>query len=199
LALPLLSGPLQAKSQEFDHSIRPQKRPFSSPAWSAAKSALGPMFRLRRRTPAEITSRLNALRQLYLRFSAENTSEARALRLMRDWLSLDQREQFDKSAYIEVIGCDSRKRYRIYHGIPPPNIYEIDDAGGLMAALCFMPHGHLAAGDIMLAQKIALETDEHRALAVANRFSPDRDLIELIHSNRQPRGVWRWVAYICSS
>jgi hypothetical protein len=32
-----------------------------------------------------------------------------------------------------------------------------------------MPEGSLAAGDVMLAKKIALETYEYRALAVANR------------------------------
>ncbi len=35
---------------------------------------------------------------------------------------------------------------------------------------CFAPKGYLVAGDVMLAQKIALETDERGALAVANRF-----------------------------
>jgi len=96
---------------------------------------------------------------------------------MRDWLSPDQREQFDDSGYFEVVGCDSGKRYRIYHGIIPPNVYEIDDAGRLKVGLCFMPLGRLVAGDIILAQKIALETDEHSALAVANRFSPNRELL----------------------
>jgi hypothetical protein len=31
---------------------------------------------------------------------------------------------------------------------------------------------HLVAGDVMLAQKIALETDERGALAAANNFRP---------------------------
>ena len=34
---------------------------------------------------------------------------------------------------------------------------------------CFVPEGTLPIGDVMLAQKIALETDERAALAVANR------------------------------
>jgi hypothetical protein len=34
---------------------------------------------------------------------------------------------------------------------------------------CFVPKGSLVTGDVMLAQKIALETFECRALAVANR------------------------------
>ena len=36
---------------------------------------------------------------------------------------------------------------------------------------CFVPEGGLAPGDILLAQKIALETMEREALALANRQS----------------------------
>jgi hypothetical protein len=50
------------------------------------------------------------------------------------------------------------------------NIHELDGAGRPRAGWCFAPKGHLVAGDVMLAQKIALEIDERRALAVANRF-----------------------------
>ncbi|WGD56528.1 hypothetical protein QA641_09700 [Bradyrhizobium sp. CB1650] len=120
---------------------------------------------------------MKALRKLYWKSLAENTSEARGLRLMRGWLSPDQREQFDDSGYFDVVGCESGKRYRIYHGMVPPNVYEIDDAGGLKMGLCFVPLGRLVAGDIILAQKIALETDEHSALKVANRISPNRELL----------------------
>jgi len=35
-----------------------------------------------------------------------------------------------------------------------------------------MPEGGLVAGDVMLAQKIALETCETSTLALANRFPP---------------------------
>jgi hypothetical protein len=73
-----------------------------------------------------------------------------------------------KSFY--VIGCDSGKRYRIRHGTVT-NIHEIDAAGRPIMGWCFVPYGELVAGDVMLAQKIALETNEHAALAVANRFT----------------------------
>lgn len=102
----------------------------------------------------------------------ENTREARGLRLLRDWLSPNQRVQFDEWDYFEVVGCDSGKTYRIYHG-PATNVYEIDDAGRLKVGWCFAPAGQLVAGDVMLAQKIALETSERSALARANRFSPN--------------------------
>jgi hypothetical protein len=36
----------------------------------------------------------------------------------------------------------------------------------------FVPKDNLVAGDVMLTQKIALETDERGALAVANNFTP---------------------------
>ena len=37
---------------------------------------------------------------------------------------------------------------------------------------CFVPKGNLVPGDVMLAQKIALETDELAALELANKFPP---------------------------
>jgi len=50
------------------------------------------------------------------------------------------------------------------------NVCELDDAGLPQSGWCFVPNVHLVTGDVMLAQKIALETDERAALAVANRF-----------------------------
>jgi hypothetical protein len=38
---------------------------------------------------------------------------------------------------------------------------------------CFVPSGSLVAGDVMLAQKVALEAFECEALAVAKRFVPN--------------------------
>ena len=66
------------------------------------------------------------------------------------------------------------------------NVYELDDAGRPKVGWCFLPAGRLVAADIMLAQKIALETDEHNALAVANGFPPRPDLIRAM----QPRARW---------
>ena len=96
-------------------------------------------------------------------------SEARGLELLKEWLSPEQFAQYDAKCYFEVTGCHSGKRYRISHGTAM-NIYELDGAGHPCVGLCFAPQGYLVAGDVMLAQKIALETDERRALTVANRF-----------------------------
>jgi hypothetical protein len=116
-------------------------------------------------------SRLQVLRGLSRIFSSENSREARGLRLLRSWLTPEQCAQFDAKRYFEVIGCDSGRRYRIRYGTMS-NVLEIDDAGCPKVGWCFVPVGSLVAGDIMLAQKIALETNELGALAVANRFRP---------------------------
>jgi len=96
--------------------------------------------------------------------------EARGLGLLKEWLSPEQFAQYEAKSYFEVTGCHSGKRYRINRGTSM-NIHELDGAGRPRLGWCFAPQGHLVAGDVMLAQKIALETDERGALAVANRFS----------------------------
>ncbi|MFY9953482.1 hypothetical protein [Bradyrhizobium sp.] len=96
------------------------------------------------------------------------TREERGVNLLREWLSPEQRAQFDAKRYFDVIGCDSGKRYRIHYG-ETTNVHEIADDDLPSVGWCFIPEGSLAAGDVMLAQKIALETYEYGALAVANR------------------------------
>ena len=95
--------------------------------------------------------------------------EARGLELLKEWLSPEQLAQYAAKSYFEVTGCHSGKRYRISHGTAM-NIHELDGAGRPRFGWCFTPKGYLVAGDVMLAQKIALETDERAALAVANKF-----------------------------
>jgi hypothetical protein len=89
---------------------------------------------------------------------------------LKEWLSSEQSAQYDANRYFEVIGCHSGKRYRISHG-NSMNIHELDGAGHPCVGWCFVPKGYLVAGDVMLAQKIALETDERGALTVAHKFS----------------------------
>ncbi|MBR1302153.1 hypothetical protein JQ605_35705 [Bradyrhizobium sp. AUGA SZCCT0042] len=101
--------------------------------------------------------------------TVEEIREARGVTLLRQWLSDEQRRQFNASKSFEVIGCDSRKRYRIVHGTGT-NVHELGDDGRPTMGFCFVPSGGLVAGDVMLAQKIALETNERFALAVANKF-----------------------------
>jgi hypothetical protein len=88
---------------------------------------------------------------------------------LREWLSPEQLAQYDEKNYFEVTGCHTGKKYLVSHG-SGMNVYELDDAGRPRMGWCFVPRVHLVAGDVMLAQKIALETDEQRALAVAKNF-----------------------------
>ena len=111
--------------------------------------------------------------------------EARGLGLLKEWLSPEQFAQYDAKSYFEVTGCHSGKRYRISHG-NSMNIHELDGAGHPCVGWCFVPKGHLVAGDIMLAQKIALEIDERGALAVANRFPVSRGRRNMLHYPAMP-------------
>ena len=99
-----------------------------------------------------------------------NIRKARGITLLRKWLSPEQQAQFDAFRHFDVIGCDTGARYRIRHGAAP-NVHEIDAEGHSIMGWCFVPSGPLVPGDVMLAQKIALETNERAALAVANRFT----------------------------
>ncbi len=100
---------------------------------------------------------------------AQREREARAGKLLREWLSSEQLAEYEANGHFDVTGCDTGKRYRIRHGTFT-NVYEIDEAGHVLAGWCFVPDGNLVAGDVVLAQKIGLETDERGALAVAQRF-----------------------------
>ena len=95
-------------------------------------------------------------------------TEARALTLLKEWLSPKQRACYERFRYFDVVGIDTGTRYRIHHGVQT-NIEELSATGRHVCKWCFVPDGDLAAGDVMLAQKIALETNERGALSVAHR------------------------------
>ena len=115
---------------------------------------------------------MKAVRALFIRLGAERTPEGRSLRLLREWLSPAQRTQFAKRGYFEVVGGETGKQYRIYPGAMS-NVCEIDEKGHPRLGLCFRTMGELPIGDVMLAQKIALESCESSAIAVARRFVPN--------------------------
>ncbi|MGY8681961.1 hypothetical protein Q2941_29890 [Bradyrhizobium sp. UFLA05-153] len=115
-------------------------------------------------------SRVKATRALFIAYGAERTPEGRSLRLLREWLSPMQREQFVRKGYFEVIGSASGKPYRVHLG-RSANVCALDENGHPKEGLCFMPVGDLPIGDVMLAQKIALETDENEVNEVARKFT----------------------------
>jgi hypothetical protein len=103
-------------------------------------------------------------------------AEARAVELLTRSLSPAQREQYKSFGYFDVIGGESGKRYRIKKG-RQMNVEQLDQNGRRSQLLCFMPQGDLPVGDVMLAQKVALELFETEAMGVANR-RPNWDLAD---------------------
>jgi hypothetical protein len=94
--------------------------------------------------------------------------DTRGLELFKDWLSPEQFTSYEQRRHFDVTGSDSGTVFRIHHGTQT-NLVELDNSGQPVCRWCFVPGGSLVAGDVMLTQKIALETNEHGALAVANR------------------------------
>ena len=119
---------------------------------------------------ADSANRWQLLRAQYRELGCPQR-EVRGIRLLQAWLSPEQLVQFNKYGYFEVTGCQTGKRYRICYGTAT-NIHELDQHGRPKAGWCFVPNQPLVPGDVMLAQKIALETDEWAALAVAKSFRP---------------------------
>jgi hypothetical protein len=105
--------------------------------------------------------------RIHWRIRARRPAERRGIALLRAWLTPEQARQWAAREEFEVIGCDTGTHYRITRGTMM-NIHELDRTGKTVAQWCFAPEGKLATGDVLLAQKIALETMEHRALRLAN-------------------------------
>jgi hypothetical protein len=117
-----------------------------------------------------------AIRETLLGFlgfgAARPEEEARGLKLLQENLSPDQQEQHGRFGYFDVVGGNTGKRYRIKYGFQL-NVALLDNRGRTKAVLCFAPEGNLPAGDVMLAQKLALELFETDTLKIANKFSFD--------------------------
>jgi hypothetical protein len=99
------------------------------------------------------------------------TAEARdrGLRLLKENLSPAQRAQYERRGYFVVAGGETGRRYRIRFG-DQMNVEQLNKRGRPARLLCFMPEGDLVEGDVMLAQKLALELFESSALKVAREY-----------------------------
>ena len=102
-------------------------------------------------------------------------ADARGMHLLTRHLSPAQRDQYARHGYFDVIGGDTGGRYRIRRG-HQMNVERIDRTGRPVSLLCFMPEGRLPVGDVMLAQKLALECFESEALWTANRLPASDDM-----------------------
>src|SRR6476620_6849501 len=95
-------------------------------------------------------------------------AQSKAIQLLKQHLTPEQREQYEKRNYFYVSGGNSGRVYRIRHGTQM-NVEQLDQNGKRIRVLCFMPEGGLPVGDVMLAQKIALELYEKEALRIAHK------------------------------
>src|SRR6266576_901020 len=108
---------------------------------------------------------LDRLRAFWIALGDGTTAAERGNRLLRDNLTARQLEQYDGCRCFEVVGGQTGRRYRV-HFANAINVDELDAEGRCIKKLCFRPEGYLVMGDILLAQKIALEVYEADALAV---------------------------------
>jgi hypothetical protein len=106
-------------------------------------------------------------------------AEEKSLVLLQSWLTADQHAQWERERQFEVTSSHTGGQHRITNAIST-NVLQLDRSGQVVAKWCFSPAGSLARGDVLLAQKVALETMEFQALAVANKYrapsAPDRVL-----------------------
>ena len=117
-----------------------------------------------------VTWSMGARRRLGRRLSQHSSSYNRGLRLLLENLSPRQRKDFLRYGHFYVVGGQTNRRYRISKGCQM-NVHQLDDKNRRACIWCFYPSGNLVEGDVMLAQKLALELFEDEALAVANQLS----------------------------
>lgn len=99
-----------------------------------------------------------------------NSPFHRGLKLLLENLTPHQQNEFLRHGYFHVVGGRSKRVYRVSKG-RQMNVHQLDGQNRRVCIWCFYPTGHLVEGDVMLAQKLALELFEDEALAVANRLS----------------------------
>jgi hypothetical protein len=96
-------------------------------------------------------------------------AQARGKALLLAELTPAQAKSLEWYGYFDVRGGRTGARYRIRKG-DVQNVFEMTRFGRIKRGLCFAPAGNLVWGDVMLAQKTALELFEDEALSVANEF-----------------------------
>lgn len=97
-------------------------------------------------------------------------TEKRARKLLDEYLTVEQQKTYAFNGSIIVTGNKTGKKYEVHH----PSVYELDDNNERGDYFCFYPTGGLCSHDIVLAKKIALETNEEETLKIANRIPIQR-------------------------
>ena len=79
------------------------------------------------------------------------------------------RAQFDALGFFEVTGSDTGTLY-VIRNMSAINVDQLGSDGQCVKKWCFGPEGGLVQGDVLLAQKLALECFESEALALAHHY-----------------------------
>jgi hypothetical protein len=132
----------------------------------------------------ELSNRLVRFGRWWIQLiEGRSLAEQRAIGFLKRNLSPAQRSQLEGDGCFDVIGGTTGTRYRIRRGYQL-NVEQLDAKGYCVRVLCFMPEGRLPIGDIMLAQKLALELFETDAIDVANGL-PNEGLIALARARQR--------------
>jgi hypothetical protein len=122
-----------------------------------------------------------AFRQLWWRaisqlsLASSSRASRRGVELLKANLTPDQLHDFLTYRRFDVVGGVTGRTYRIRFG-GTMNVKELHSDGSCVRRLCFLPEGQLVNGDVVLAQKVALEAFETEALAVANKLPMHRSM-----------------------
>ncbi len=105
-------------------------------------------------------------------------ASARARAELRHWLDADQWKTFEKQNHFIVHSRDGERIYRVEYG-RQGNVKLISPQGKELASFCIHPDMNCPNEDTMAAQKLMLETDEKRFLAIANRtYLASQDVVD---------------------
>ena len=96
----------------------------------------------------------------------QQEAQERAERLLRECLDAIQQAALDAERAF-LVEVKSGRRYRIKRG-QAGNVFELDQAGREVSRFCIHPTEFVPDPDVMLAQKLLLETDEAAFRRIAN-------------------------------
>jgi hypothetical protein len=98
----------------------------------------------------------------------DESAHQKSIELLKTWLSPEQIKDFEANRYFYVTGSHGGY-YRINEGTIS-NVLRISCNGAIsLKNMCVVPACVTSTGDVMLAQKIMLETDELNTYAIANK------------------------------
>lgn len=109
--------------------------------------------------------RVAAAEQSRIREEQRKLKSANARKLLLEALHDSQRQELERDGYFHVETRDGTRRYRLAPSRPPIRVHGED---GRRWSYCIHPEYGYPAEDVVLAQKLLLESDEAAFLSIAN-------------------------------